>query len=58
MESDFYLNGYPLFNVVGPNYVPVLFFLDKDGNLSNVAYFDSNSQVLKIVKSVKGTLSK
>lgn len=58
MESDFHLNGYPLFNVVGPNYVPVLFFLDKDGNLSNVAYFDSNSQVLKIVKSVKGTLSK
>ena len=58
MAGDFYMNGRSLFDVIGSSYVPVLFFLDSEGNLTNVAYFDSNSQVLKIVSTVSGTLSK
>lgn len=58
MESYFYYNASTLFNVINSNYVPVLLFLDKDGNVSNVSYFESNRRVTEIVNQISGTTSK
>lgn len=52
MENDFYYNGRNLFNLINSNYVPVLLYLDKEGKLVNVSYFNSTSEMLSIVRSI------
>lgn len=57
MQSYFYVNARGLSNIIGSNYVPCLLYLDKDGNVSNVSYFNSTDEVLNIVRTIKGTVS-
>lgn len=58
MEPYFHYNARGLFNIVSSNYVPCLMYLDKDGNVTNLSYFESNNQVLSIVNRIGDTISK
>ena len=58
MEPYFHYNARGLFNIVNSNYVPCLMYLDKDGNVTNLSYFESNNQVLNIVNTIGDTISK
>ncbi|WP_300410416.1 lectin like domain-containing protein [Lagierella sp.] len=58
MQPYFYTNGRTMFNLVNSNYVPMLMYLDKDGNITNLSYFNSNSEVLSIVNSISTTTSR
>ncbi|MDY3946939.1 MAG: hypothetical protein SOZ40_02900 [Ezakiella sp.] len=58
MSSYFYYNARDIFNLIGANYVPCLLYLDKDGNITNVSYFNNNNEVISIVNTITGTTSK
>ncbi|MDO5716185.1 MAG: hypothetical protein Q4Q17_00135 [Tissierellia bacterium] len=58
MAKHFYTHGRAISNLIGGKYVPLLIFLDKDGNITNVSYYDSNSDVIRIIKTIEGTTSK
>lgn len=56
-SSHFHTNGNPIFNLVGASYVPLIVYLDKDGHITNIGYFNSNDEVLRIIKTIEGTTS-
>ncbi|WP_294985172.1 lectin like domain-containing protein [uncultured Fenollaria sp.] len=58
MLPYFHYNARSLFNLINSNYVPCLMYLDKDGNITNLSYFNSNEEVLSIVRTIGGTISK
>mgnify|MGYP002756983223 CR=1 FL=1 len=58
MQPYFYTNGRNMFNLVSSNYVPMLMYLDKDGNITNLSYFNSNSEVISIINNISGTTSR
>lgn len=58
MQPYFHYNARPLFNLINSNYVPCLMYLDKDGNITNISYFESNAEVLSIVRTIGNTISK
>lgn len=58
MRPYFHYNARTLFNLISSNYVPCLMYLDKDGNITNLSYFESNAQVLQIVGTIGDTVSK
>lgn len=57
MEHYFYYNANSLIKELGPDYIPCLLFLDKEGNITNTMYFESNEAVHDIIDTIKGTTS-
>lgn len=58
MRPYFHYNARPLFNLISSNYVPCLMYLDKEGNITNISYFESNAEVLSIVRTIGDTVSR
>lgn len=58
MLPYFHYNARSLFNIVSSNYVPCLLYLDKDGRVTNLSYFNSNAEVLSIVRTIGNTTSR
>ncbi len=58
MQDHFYTNGRPIFSIVSSDYIPLIVYLDKDGNISNLSYQISNQEILNIISNIEGTTSK
>ncbi len=58
LESHFYYNGRAVSNVLNSSFVPVLLFLDSQGNVTNARGFNSVSDIDKVVSQIEGTISK
>lgn len=57
MKPYFYVGAGSLFNVLRASGVPVLMFLDKDGNVTNASFFSGNTEVHRIISTITNTLS-